>query len=1014
MTLHKNIALGAHHVPYNWTYDNEAARLAASGFANSDLGKLARQLDDNSLWMLTATTPVWTSVSGGLLHGELDGYASDATVSEHYNQFSAAIHSILKDLDGYSTTDQEHYVQLSEALQTVLKDLDGYESRIQENKQDHSTDMKAILDVIDGYAEDTELAGLVQTEMEHYIQHSDVVQTIRKDLDGYAADSTVSDHYAQHAAALHSVVKDLDGYALVTTEDQRWSDSSEQRQALRDAADGYGASFVIEDQRWVDSSEQRQGIRDALDGYALDSVEDQRWADASEQLQGLRDAADGYLTAVNTGVAEITFQENKDAWNDMFDTIRKDLDGYALDSDLDGLDGTVQEHKTFVNDALDTVLKDLDGYATTTALAGLETTVEDHKNSHGDDVKAIIDVLDGYADQADTSGIEEALHDIIKDLDGYALDSDLDGLDGTVQEHKDQFGEHIQTILKDLDGYSASSGLSQTTFQENKNAWNSALETIIDGLDGYATTTLVANDGYNTGHFHPSDTNAYNIGESGPGSMQWAKMCAESFRSTLHTNMMITEWSTATAAAEESWTINEYGGDGVGDNVGDGVHISHSSVRFQWPYNTTSDGYGNIYVSVGGNPGAEEPCVRKIDVSTENITTYVGNGTFGDPVDGTVANATPMKQPCGVAFDSANNMYVHSRENNITYKVEYTDGKIYRYAGTGGVGGSTGNRLSVAAFGQCWGYMATDTNDHLYICDDARHKIVKVDKDTGQLSHWCGTDNSAGNTGDGGAVGSAKLSGPTGVVFDKAGQYAYISDTGNNRIRRVDLAAGTIAHFAGQSGGSSGFGGDEGAASSATLNNPYTPALSPDDGYLTFSDRLNYRIRSIKLSTGIISTLTGNGDSAACTGDGVPAAQGRHGVVYGLCYKETEASNYEIYFNNYTNNFNWMKQVLYTPETPEAAASPPFGADVSVEYKTSITDEGDDGYTYGLQSDGYGAITDEPALGVTFENVGLIGSMTTAERDSIQKFKNGMIIYNETLNKFQGLQAGVWTNLDGT
>ena len=37
--------------------------------------------------------------------------------------------------------------------------------------------------------------------------------------------------------------------------------------------------------------------------------------------------------------------------------------------------------------------------------------------------------------------------------------------------------------------------------------------------------------------------------------------------------------------------------------------------------------------------------------------------------------------------------------------------------------------------------------------------------------------------------------------------------------------------------------------------------------------------------------------------------------------------------------------------------------------------------------------------------------VTTAQRDSIQSPVNGQIIYNTTLDKFQGFQAGSWQNL---
>lgn len=63
MTKHSEASLV--HVPYSWMYDDETEREAATGFVSADVGKLARQLDDNSLWMLIDDSPeTWIAVGG--------------------------------------------------------------------------------------------------------------------------------------------------------------------------------------------------------------------------------------------------------------------------------------------------------------------------------------------------------------------------------------------------------------------------------------------------------------------------------------------------------------------------------------------------------------------------------------------------------------------------------------------------------------------------------------------------------------------------------------------------------------------------------------------------------------------------------------------------------------------------------------------------------------------------------------------------------------------------------------
>jgi hypothetical protein len=66
MSLHSGLTISdGIHIPYAWTYASSTSREAATGMVSGDIGKFARQLDDNSIWMLVATTPTWVQVSSG-------------------------------------------------------------------------------------------------------------------------------------------------------------------------------------------------------------------------------------------------------------------------------------------------------------------------------------------------------------------------------------------------------------------------------------------------------------------------------------------------------------------------------------------------------------------------------------------------------------------------------------------------------------------------------------------------------------------------------------------------------------------------------------------------------------------------------------------------------------------------------------------------------------------------------------------------------------------------------------
>ena len=63
--LHKSLELAELHKAHAFEYADATARTGASGFVAEDVNKLALQLDNRTLWILTSTTPTWQSAGGG-------------------------------------------------------------------------------------------------------------------------------------------------------------------------------------------------------------------------------------------------------------------------------------------------------------------------------------------------------------------------------------------------------------------------------------------------------------------------------------------------------------------------------------------------------------------------------------------------------------------------------------------------------------------------------------------------------------------------------------------------------------------------------------------------------------------------------------------------------------------------------------------------------------------------------------------------------------------------------------
>jgi len=119
----------------------------------------------------------------------------------------------------------------------------------------------------------------------------------------------------------------------------------------------------------------------------------------------------------------------------------------------------------------------------------------------------------------------------------------------------------------------------------------------------------------------------------------------------------------------------------------------------------------------------------------------------------------------------------------------------------------------------------------------------------------------SGFSGDGDAATSATLYIPLGVAVDASGN-VYINDLFNHRIRKVTASTGIISTVAGD--GAADFTGDGGPATSAAIS---SYAVEADTENIYIADYFNHRIRKVD-STGYINTIAGCGGSGYFSGDG--------------------------------------------------------------------------------------------------------------------------------------------------
>ena len=198
----------------------------------------------------------------------------------------------------------------------------------------------------------------------------------------------------------------------------------------------------------------------------------------------------------------------------------------------------------------------------------------------------------------------------------------------------------------------------------------------------------------------------------------------------------------------------------------------------------------------------------------DSIVSIAGTGLQGYSGDNGPATSAQLSNPNGIATDAPGNIYIADYSNNKIRKIDAVTGFITTVVDTGvsGYGGDNGAAVSAKVHFPLGLFI--DGAGNIYISDSYNHRVRKVNAGTAVITTIAGT-GTYGYTGDGQLAVNAQLNTPAGVFVDAAGN-VYITDAGNNVIRKIDASSGIITTVAGN--GTSSFSGDGGPATSAALS----------------------------------------------------------------------------------------------------------------------------------------------------------------------------------------------------
>ncbi|BAP57163.1 hypothetical protein THII_2866 [Thioploca ingrica] len=336
------------------------------------------------------------------------------------------------------------------------------------------------------------------------------------------------------------------------------------------------------------------------------------------------------------------------------------------------------------------------------------------------------------------------------------------------------------------------------------------------------------------------------------------------------------------------YTITTVAGTGIVGFSGDGGRATDAQLASPRNIVVNNSGDGNLYIADTFNNvirmvnagGVITTVVGKYNCTNDNIKGVYCGRLSGDNGDATMAQ---LDRPFQIAFDSSGSLYFTDAGNNRIRKVRIgTDRIITTIAGNE----NTGDMLN----GGCSG-LFNDIGDglhplratlsqplglgfwgnDLYIAEYRSCRIRKIanyNSINPSISTVAGNGTS-GSAGDGGPAVNAQINRPRTIAWDSKGNL-YITDTDNNRIRKVDTNR-YISTYVGT--GTGGYGGDGTCGKLITevlLNWPRSISIDSQDN-LYISDALNSRIRKVD-TQGCITTIAGNG-RVEDRGDGSLATQ---------------------------------------------------------------------------------------------------------------------------------------------
>lgn len=302
-------------------------------------------------------------------------------------------------------------------------------------------------------------------------------------------------------------------------------------------------------------------------------------------------------------------------------------------------------------------------------------------------------------------------------------------------------------------------------------------------------------------------------------------------------------------------------GNGYMSYTGNGGDASESDVNL--PKEIHRDKNGNIYF-IDQNYGSTDLglCIRKIDKLTNIISTVAGNGGWGFSGDGGVAVNASFGGISDFAIDTMGNIFIADYDNRRIRKVDYSTGIVSTISGVSGNQYSGDGGLAINAGVPNVDKIATDLQGNIYIASNY-YASTRIRK----IDIATGIIDLAIGAGPGYAdnvLGTSTTIEVGDMAFD-SNNNLIITETSYNRVRRFNTSTGIITTIAGN--GTNAYSGNNVPPLSASFLNIKSVRLDDHDNIYVSGGG---KIRKIDSAlTNIVDYISTSGTSEFY--NGIPA-----------------------------------------------------------------------------------------------------------------------------------------------